>query len=137
MTIMNVLTGIFYLIGIIPFAYEILVFKDTKYYIKLMDKNVNEIAEEITPEKTKEEKHVLGCISVMTLIYVPWCLIGLFTFQWYAFFIILMMSLISKKKSEWYAKIDAFISILIISFIFINKTTFHLTALDIFYYFVK
>ena len=57
-------------------------------------------------------------------IYITLTIIGLFTFQWYAFVLILLLSAIP-KKAAWYLRVDAFLTILIILFVVINKFHFH------------
>jgi len=63
---------------------------------------------------------------VQTILYFTLTIIGLFTFQWYAFVLVLLLSAIP-KRTWWYLRIDAFITILIILFVVINKFHFHYT----------
>jgi len=80
-----------------------------------------------TKDKNVDEwpKDIRGTIA-QSLIYMLLTLIGLFTFQWYAFVVILLFSAIP-KRTWWWIRIDALISALIILFIVINKFHFHYT----------
>lgn len=63
---------------------------------------------------------------IQSVIYMALTIVGLFTFQWYAFVVMLLISAIPKRV-WWYVRIDALLSILIILYVVINKFHFHYT----------
>lgn len=68
------------------------------------------------PEMTSTQKSFLWC----QLCYTTWCFIGLFTFQWPIFLVIIITSFIPKK--HWILRmIDAGITLCLLFFILINK----------------
>lgn len=60
------------------------------------------------------------------LFYIATCMIGLVTFQWYAFVGILILSLIPKKGLDWVYYIDSIICISLLLFVLLNNYHFHL-----------
>lgn len=69
---------------------------------------------------TDEEK----VITLFNTVYFIWAILGLFTFQWYAFAALLLITLLPLKKRAWTIVIDCLLSIVVLTFIMLNAYIF-------------
>lgn len=115
---------LFYFLSIIPLILEYVVLQDTKEYLRIRtlmkDKNLDR------ENVNKNDLSVFLYISFSNLFYVAWALVGLFTFQWYVFIILLAMGLIKKGNNEFWLRLDAIISFIILLFIIVNAYHLHI-----------
>lgn len=78
----------------------------------------------------KEDKKMTTNFGIYTfagLYYWAISFIGLFSFQWYIFLLIIIMGFIPKGKYIWVRRVDSLISIAILLFAVLNKYHFHIT----------
>ena len=109
------MTSIFYSLGIPAILYEISVIQDP-YTLIGFDKRLDEKI------KNKEELNkVESNFLFLQMGYLVWLIVGLFTFQWYLFLVILILSLLLKKDSIKLLRLDAIISLILLILITINK----------------
>lgn len=74
-----------------------------------------------TPLENRPPTHTV--YSFFMLFYFVWAVLGLFTFQWPLFLILLFLSFIKKNKMLFRA-VNAFLSLSILLFILINAFNF-------------
>lgn len=80
----------------------------------------------------KEDKKTSTNLAIYTcacLYYWTISFIGLLSFQWYLFLLIIIMGLIPKGKNIWIRKFDSIASVIILLFIVLNKYHFHINIL--------
>lgn len=78
----------------------------------------------------KEDKKMttnFGIYTFASLYYWAISFIGLLSFQWYLFLLIIIMGFIPKGKYIWVRRVDSLISIAILLFAVLNKYHFHIT----------
>ncbi len=110
----------FYLLGTFFLIWELIsIFEIKKVHNFVMTfKAMSGIPLEVRPPT-----HLIYSLTMLS--YTIWCLVGLLTFQWPLYLIILLASFIKKDNIvlRW---IDAFLSSLILLFIFINAFYFQI-----------
>lgn len=77
----------------------------------------------------KEDKKMTtnyGIYIFANLFYWAISFIGLLSFQWYLFLLIIIMGFIPKGKYIWIRKADSLVTIAILLFIVLNKYHFHI-----------
>lgn len=102
--------SIFFSLSVLAILWEILVFKSPSKASKL----IREVGTK--RELTIFERNFL----FLYLGYSIWAILGLLTDQWYLFLILLLMGM-SPIKSDWYLRLDSFISIIILIIIFTSR----------------
>ncbi len=68
----------------------------------------------------------LGIYTLASFYYWIILFIGLLSFQWYFFLLIIIMGFIPKGKYIWIRRVDSLITISILLFIVLNKFHFHI-----------
>lgn len=133
----------FYLFGVVVLFYEMLklggfnphsILKDATDKAKLeQDKNKELEATLEEPSFSDQIALVLTAFALIiwTLVYFSWSIIGLFTSQWEIFLALFILSLatgavakIFKNHISIILKVDAFITVILLVFMLINR--FHL-----------
>lgn len=94
-------------------------------------KACNEFSKSIKLTKSEDYNTTQKTFGFLMLGYILWVFVGLFTFQWPVFVLILILSLIPKKIIiiRW---IDAVIMFLLLLFILINSYHLHVNILTLF-----
>lgn len=112
-----ILSIIFYSFGIFAILYEVLVLTEVKTYIRMQN----------------FDHSYSNVFLFCNLLYMFWAFVGLFTSQgplfvifWIISIILPVINYITKKSHPLLIKIDSVISILLISFILLNASIFHL-----------
>jgi len=97
--------------------WELITILDT---VKVQNIYIN-IKEKNGKEPTTEE----GCVSIFMLSYIIWSFVGLLTFQWPLFLMLIFISLIPKRNIiiRW---IDGVITFMLLLFILLNAYHFHI-----------
>lgn len=118
------ITHLFYLIGIIPFFFEVIhiIYTDEMLSIRNMSKGLNSEQHKFLLKHSVEFRNR----SIMNLIYTLWVLIGLCTFQWWAFLLLLALGFTPKSDNRMVVIIDGYVSLAIICFIMVNKYYLHI-----------
>jgi hypothetical protein len=111
---------LFYLMALWPIMYEILSLTDTL--------KINMIRADLK-KKQPEEKYTTmeSFVAFGNLFYLIWSFVGLFTFQWPVFLLLIGMGLIPKTSNLTICRIDAFISLMVLIFLIVNSYHLHLT----------
>lgn len=114
---------IFYFITIFPLIWEMSTVLNIKKYHKFY--------KSFKGKKFDNYNGNQKAVGILTLGYILWSFIGLFTFQWMVFVVFILMSFIPKKFIilRW---IDAFLSVLILLFIIINAYHFKIDFWQLF-----
>ena len=112
---------VFYLFAILPIIQEIMVLNEPKKWHNFA-KRIKGIQK---GHPDYENKMILG---IFTMFYMVWAFIGLFSFQWWAFALLFIISFIPKKW-VWYRWLDALISVIILFFVVLNNFHFHINLL--------
>jgi phosphoglycerol transferase MdoB-like AlkP superfamily enzyme len=113
---------IYYSLAVFAFIYELGGFFNPKDALDEKNKLLENLKKEEKEDLTSSQ--IVWIIS--TFFYLFWMVIGLFTFQWFAFLVLLVMGLVPKKW-VWYIFIDSVISIAIILFIVLNAFHFKIS----------
>lgn len=108
---------IFYLLLILPFLLEVESIINPSGRLKLRNLSKKLKKEEVKFDDWPSE---LKATSYLALIYFTLVFVGLFTFQWYIFLIILALSFIP-KANKLLIVIDGVITLSLLVFALINK----------------
>lgn len=66
---------------------------------------------------------------IFQLLYIIWCLVGLFSSQWIVFIVIFIMSLLHKLWKSYVGNfIDSFITVSLLIFALLNTYHFHINV---------
>lgn len=117
------MTHIFYFLLTIPLLYELYIMNNPRKFNNFKTNFINR-------DKSKKLTDNQALFVLVTLTYLLLTLLGLFSFQWILFLVILLMSLMPKKYSIIIC-LDAFITVTILLFIIINKYHLHINITDI------
>jgi hypothetical protein len=111
---------LFYFLLIIPFLIELLTFVNLKkvHAFVLTFKGAG---------KNLDPNQIV--FGVLQWFYLIWIFIGLFSFQWPVFLIVLILGLIKKSKMWWRA-IDSFICTVLLMFVLLNAYHFNIDVYD-------
>lgn len=119
---------LFYLIAPIFIIYEMSHFSNPGQAISFKKK--------LTTTPREEMKDVLSgsdYLGIFTnLLYFFWILIGLMSFNWLIFLVLLIMSFIPKGYNKYAIKLDSLISALLIMFALINEYHLRINLLELF-----
>lgn len=107
---------VFYFLGLLPLIYEMSVIANPKRYFDF--KNRIKKASKFDNMTTNQKAY-----SMFSLYYLLFAFIGLFSFNWFAFVVLIVISFIPKVHVAimW---IDSVISFLILLFILLNAYHF-------------
>ena len=107
---------IFYFIGLLPIIYEMTVVTNPKrvYLFKERMKAARKLDNFTSSQKS---------YAILSLGYLVWVFVGLFSFNWVAFLALIALSLIHKKYVilMW---VDSVITVIILLFIILNSYHF-------------
>lgn len=120
---MSTLSFLFYPIGFIFIAFELLMFLGLQDAFSFQQETKREL------NNSKGSLHNLSTSQktymYFTLFYLLWTFIGLFTFQWQAFLLFLLYSAI-KKNNFWFFIIDTLVSSFFVLFLIVNGLKYHI-----------
>jgi hypothetical protein len=126
-TIMNIVLGLFFVIGLIAFFAEMSVLLNLNKYQSF----IKEFRAE--GKKPKNERNFSGMqmfFAIMVLGYAGWALLGLLTPQWPIFVALLGLSIIfgikGITKYKFVKALDSFLSASLIFFAIMNHFFFHI-----------
>jgi hypothetical protein len=125
------MTTLFYLLGVLPFIWELTCVVNPKKnhsFVRLLDNKMNEQNLSIS-QLTETEKN----FTILNFGYFLWTIIGLFTSNWIIFLAIILLSLLlsSFKKYVLVFWVDSLITLTLITLAILN---YHHFQIDIFEY---
>lgn len=123
----NMIT-LFYLFGVLAIVWELHALKN----IRKVHKKALSMNERIKSGTYKKEEFTSNENTLLVLMsfYFMWAIVGLFTFNWVAFLVLLGLSLIPKKHVV-IRFLDALLSLLVLLFIVINHYHLRIDLLDV------
>lgn len=133
------LSFIFYVWAILAIAYESWKLSYYNYKklksVETIVKSNKGLKKNLFWSKFTEDQKIFLSLS---LFYLFWALVGLFTSQWYLFLLIMLLSQIQRIfKNYLYNIIDSLLTISVLLFIVINKYHLHYSFTEVFNYFWK
>ncbi len=139
---------LFYLLFALNILHELPILLDPSNHIKLMEDikakkfTSPEFQDKPLPEKWPELFSLFWLLGTQ-LLYFLLTIIGLFSFQWWAFLVFFCWSVLTGSlmknsfnhtlKYAWY-RLDALVSLTIIIFVILNAFHFHISFADILNY---
>ena len=125
------MTTLFYLLGVLPFIWELTCVinpKKNHSFVRLLDNKMNEQKLSIS-QLTETEKN----FSILNFGYFFWTIIGLFTDNWIIFLAIILLSLLltNFKKYIFVFWLDSLITLCLITLAILN---YHHLHIDFFEY---
>lgn len=112
------MTALFYLIGLLAIGWEALTLSNLEVVHKFMNRM------HATKAASYDTTQTIACL--LHGGYCVWIIVGIFTFNWPIFLLLLAFGFVNKRDSMNVRAADSALSLILLSLIYLNKFYFHI-----------